>query len=217
MMDVLEKLMDNKGTISSALSKQLAHKVLAGDTAILKDAVRLAVYRQEEHDSRHIRSGAAKIIEETAQARPELVVKHLPSLIPALETGEPQTRWMIIRTFGFCAALDQVSARRAVPFVEKYILTRSQLCLKSSADLFLGDLGAVSRKDAAAVFPILEKSMGNLVRNEQDWILESMIKMAERLDEPARRKARAFAHAYETSSRKSTRTRVAKLLGALGG
>ena len=39
-MDLLNLLKSNKGTVSSALGKELAQKVLKGDTSILNDAVK---------------------------------------------------------------------------------------------------------------------------------------------------------------------------------
>jgi hypothetical protein len=215
-MALLERLSHNKGTVSGVLSKKLAQQVLAGDTQLLAEAVRLVVYRQEEPAARHIRCGAAVIIDQVAAAQPALVLKYLPKLFPALAVGEPQTRWIIIRTIGYCAALDPKTARRAVPFAERYIEQQSILCLKSSADRFLGALGAVSAKDAASVFPILEKSIRNMVRNEADWILEAMIAMAARLAAPARGRASEFARRCESASRKATRDRAARLLKLLG-
>ena len=91
-MTLLERLSKNKGTLSSSLSKRLAREVLAGDRKLLEEAVKLTVYKMEEPDFRHIRSGAAKIVEETAQAQPDLVSWFLPGLLEALGTGEPQTR-----------------------------------------------------------------------------------------------------------------------------
>ena len=216
-MTLLERLSKNKGTLSSALSKRLARDVLAGDHQLLGEAVRLTTWRMEEPDFRHVRSGAAKIVEETAHARPELVKGYLPVLMKALEVGEPQTRWMTIRTFGFCASLDPRTARRALPFAERFVSGGSKLCLKSSADRYLGDIGALSAKDAAVAFPILEKSIENLVENEQDWIMEALLAMAHALNEQQRGKAEAFAKTYRSASRKSTRLRAAQVLEAMKG
>ena len=59
----------------------------------------------------------------------------------------------------------------------KSISTRKKkacVCLASSADLFLGDYGALSKQAAEQVFPILEYSLDNIITNEQDWLLEAL-------------------------------------------
>jgi hypothetical protein len=72
---------------------------------------------------------------------------------------------------GLCAYLNKPDAQKALVFAEKYIDKKEGLCIASSADLFLGDFGALSKKDAGKVFPILEESMKNVITNEQDWLL----------------------------------------------
>jgi hypothetical protein len=213
-MDVLSQLRKNKGTVSSALSKKLAKKALAGDEITLKEAVKLMTFEKEEREFRAVRSGAAKIVETVAQARPELVVPFLQNIFPALEVGEPQTRWMTIRIFGFCASLDPKNARRAIPFAEKYIQSGDGLCLRSSADLFLGDVGALSTAHAEAVFPILELAASNMVPNERDWLLEAFHKIFRNLNAAQREKARAFAKRFADDPRQATRLRAASILAA---
>lgn len=51
------------------------------------------------------------------------------------------------------------------------------LCIASSANAFLGDYGAISKDNAKQVFPIIEKSVSNLTKNESDRILEALIKI----------------------------------------
>jgi hypothetical protein len=64
---------------------------------------------------------------------------------------------MTIRTMGFCAHLNQSVAQKAIACAEKYLDKKDEgLCLASSADLFLGDYGALSRQAAEQVFPIIE-------------------------------------------------------------
>lgn len=41
---IFEQLKNNKGTVSSELSKRLAFEVLAGNIEILKEAIELTVY-----------------------------------------------------------------------------------------------------------------------------------------------------------------------------
>jgi hypothetical protein len=105
-MSIFEQLSNNKGTVSSALGKVLAKKALDGQISILLECVDLASYKPSAPNQKHIRSGAAKVIEIVAENRPELVAPYLEKLLPALSVKEPQTRWMIIRTMGFCAHLN---------------------------------------------------------------------------------------------------------------
>lgn len=62
-MSVFEQLTRNKGTVSSALGKELAQRVLRGETDILDEAIKLSSYDTANFKSRSVRSGAAKIVE----------------------------------------------------------------------------------------------------------------------------------------------------------
>ena len=110
-----------------------------------------------------------------------MVASQLEKLLPALTVDEPQTRWMIIRTMGFCASLNTAIAEKAVKYAGDYISDKEGLCIASSADLFLSDYGSISKKNAVAIFPILEKSVSNMIKNEEDWLLESFIKIFKNL------------------------------------
>jgi hypothetical protein len=211
-MNLLMRLRKNKGTVSSALSKELAKKALAGEWSILDEAVALATYQKEEPGGRAVRSAAAKIIGIIAEERPELVVPHLKSIFPALEVGEPQTRWMSIRIFGYCAALAPQEALKAIPFAAKFTSGKEGLCLRSSADLFLGDVGALSPAYAARVFPLLERAMETRVKNEEDWLLEALGKIFDRLRPEFQKKAIDFAKNFEKAGRATTRQRAAWII-----
>ncbi|MBI5954716.1 MAG: hypothetical protein HY865_23915 [Chloroflexi bacterium] len=211
-MSIFEQLSNNKGTVSSALGKSLAQKVLNGQLDILSECIDLASYETAVPTQKHIRSGAAKVVEIVAEKQPELVAPHLDKLLPALSVKEPQTRWMTIRTMGFCAHLNRAVAQKAIACAEKYIHNKEGLVLASSADLFLGDLGALSKKDAQRVFPILSLSIENLVANEQDWILEALLKMLPNLDKDEQAEVFKFAEHWQYSARKSTQQRARKIL-----
>jgi len=213
-MSVFEQLANNKGTVSSALGKTLARKVLAeGQTDILAECVRLASFDAPAPASRHIRAGAAKVVEIVAEKQPGLVAPHLEALLPALSVGEPQTRWMIIRTMGFCAHLNRSVAEQAIAAAEKYIAAKEGLIIASSADLFLADFGALSKQDALKVFPILDLSLDTVIPNEQDWLLEALEKLFPNLDQAGQEKALQFARRWQSSSRKTTQQRAMKILG----
>lgn len=211
-MSIFEQLSNNKGTVSSALGKALAQKVLKGQVNILSECIELSSYEVEAPAKKNIRSEAAKVVEIVAEKQPELVSPHLEKLLPALSVKEPQTRWMIIRVMGFCAHLNKPVAQKAIGYAEKYIQDKDGLCLSSSADSFLGDFGALSKKDAQKVFPILMQSIENLVFNEQDWLLESLSKMLPNLDKDEQAEVFRFAERWQYSARKSTQQRARKIL-----
>ena len=211
-MSIFEQLSNNKGTVSSALGKSLAQKVLNGQIEILSECIDLVSFEASVPAQKNIRSGAAKVVEIVAEKQPELVAPHLKKLLPALSVKEPQTRWMIIRTMGFCAHLNKPIAQKAIAYAEKYIDNKEGLCLSSSADLFLGDFGTISKRDAQRVFPILTQSIENLVFNEQDWLLEAFLKIFKNLDEEEQKEVFKFAEHWQYSARKSTQQRTRKLL-----
>jgi hypothetical protein len=214
-MGVFDLLLKNKGTVSSALSKKLGLSVLDGDIAVLREAIKYCTYNLEDVKSKNIRAAAGKIVEVVAQKKPELVAPHLEKLLGALTAREPQTRWIIIRTMGLCARLNEKTAEKAIPFAKRYIEVKEGLCLSSSADLFLADFGSISKKNAKKVFPILEQSISNYVYNEQDWILEACAKIAGNLGEKEKAVILAFAKKWENSSRKATQNRAKKILKTL--
>jgi hypothetical protein len=212
-MSIFEQLSTNKGTVSSALGKTLAQKVLQENRVdILLECIGFSVYEVTKPASRNIRSGAAKVVEIVAEKKPELVAPHLEKLFPALSAEEPQTRWMIIRVMGFCARLNKQVAHKAIPYAQKYIDTKDGLIIASSADLFLGDIGAISKSDALTIFPLLEQSMDTCFENEQDWLMEALIKVFQNLDHTDQIKARKFAERWQYAPRKSTQQRARKLL-----
>jgi hypothetical protein len=217
-MSILEQLKSNKGTISSALSKRLADDVLNGNTTILKDAIGLSSYCANNINVKNIRSGAAKIVECVAEKKPELVSPFLEQLLPALSVEEPQTRWMAIRTMGYCAGFQPEVACKALPFAKKYIREKveGQLCLVSSADLFLGDYGSLSMETAQEAFPVLLDSIDNEIMNEQDWLLEALIHMAGNLDMKEKEKILSWIDEKGEPSRKTTQERIKKLKKVFG-
>jgi len=212
-MVIFEQLTKNKGTVSSKLGKTLAQKVLKeSQTNILFECIDLASYEAAIPASKHIRAGAAKVVEIVAEKQPELVAPHLEKLLPALSVPEPQTRWMIIRVMGFCAHLNKSVAQVAIAYAEQYIDAKEGLVIASSADLFLGDFGALSKEDARRVFPILEQSMETVITNEQDWLLEALLRVFMNLGRAEQEKVLKFAEHWQYSSRKSTQQRARKIL-----
>lgn len=212
-MSTFKQLSNNKGTVSSSRGKELAQKVLEeGRTDILLECIDLDSYEATVLAFKQIRAGAAKVVEIVAEKQPELVAPHLEKLLPALSVQEPQTRWMIIRAMGFCSQLNKSAAQQAIVYAEKYIATKEGLIIASSADLFLGDFGALSTGAAKRVFPILEQSMDSVITNEQDWLLEAFFKIFPNLSETDQEKVRKFAERWQHTSRKSTQLRARKIM-----
>ena len=211
-MDTFEKLSNNKGTVSTTLGKALAKQVLEGQTGILMECVDLASYEPSRPGQKHIRAGAAKVVEIVAETRPDLVAPFLEKLLPGCSVDEPQTRWMVMRTMGFCAHLNQAAAQKAIVYAERYLDDKEGLILASSADLFLGDFGALSRRDAHRVFPILAKSMRHVIENEQDWLLEALYKVYPNVGDAEKETIRLFAKDWQHLSRKSTQQRAKRIL-----
>lgn len=215
-MKLLRRLENNKGVISSALGKEIAKEVLDGNLVILSEAIELCKYNLDELSDKNIRAGAAKIVEIVAEKMPELVGSNLNELLSALQAKEPQTRWMIIRTFGFCAKLNDEVALKALPYAKKYLSDKEGLIIASSADLYLGDLGAVSKKYTDLVWNILRESEKTCVKNEQDWLLESYMSISENLSEEQIDEIIPFMKTWEISDRKATQKRVKKLFKLIG-
>lgn len=215
-MSILEKLQNNKGTISSALGKELAWEVLNGDRGILNEAVALCVYNLPDPGSKNVRAGAAKIVEIVAEKKPEWVSPFLNDLFPCLQAPEPQTRWMTIRTFGFCAVLSPETAKKGIEYAKCFLLGNEGVCLSGSAALYLGDIGALSKETARTVLSVLGEAEKKAGKNEIDWILEAYMKIFPMLDENGRSRLASFAGHQLRAEKKSTRARAEKLLKKAG-
>jgi hypothetical protein len=155
-MSLLEQLRGNRGCLSSALGKSLAGKFFGGDMRILDEAVELLTY-----DDKNVRAGAAVIIEEIANERPELVAKRLEDILPGLETPEPQTRWITLRILGKCSRLNPEVAGSAMNRIDDFLADNS-LCLQDSAITYLGYIGSLSNDNAKTIFPILEETLDSV-------------------------------------------------------
>jgi hypothetical protein len=191
-VSILPQLEKNKGTISSKLGKALAKDVLAGETAVLEEAVDLL-----GHGNKQVRAGAAKIVEQVALGDPSLVAEFLPRLLLALDLPEPQTRWMAIHTLGLCAALDTPTALRALPKAEAFIEAESGACLWGSTIIYLGHVGATSEANARAVFSLLERAM-RIPGREKD-VLRSFLRMLDQVKGEMQEAIAGYAETYAQS------------------
>jgi hypothetical protein len=123
---------------------------------------------------------------------------------------------MTLRTCGFCAPLVPEVAAKAIQRAGSEIDKKEGLVVASSADLFLGAMGAVSREYAETVFPILTRSATSVMKNEPDWIIEAFAALVENLAEAEVTFVAEFAGRYAASPRKSTKLRAEKLLKRIG-
>lgn len=215
-MSILQELKNNKGTVSSALGKELAKAVLAGKKEVLKEAVSLTAYEPENNNAKHIRAGAAKIVEKVAEKKPELVAPFLERLLPALDMPEPQTRWMMMQTFGYCAAFNPQVSMKALLYARQYLKENAGVCLSGATALYLGAVGALSPKEARKVLPVLTKALETAAVNEVDWILEAFIKISDKLKPGDQKALLTYANMYLDAPKKSTQKRVQTLLKQIG-
>jgi hypothetical protein len=208
-VEVLEKLQNNKGTVSTALSKSFAQDVLKGDTAILTEAIALMRF-----DDKNVRSGAAKIIESVAEKKPEYVYKDLNKLFPALDVPEPQTRWMTLHVFGLCAKLNPDLSQKALPKCKQFLKEDSGTCLWDRSITYLGYLGAVSEKTAIEVFPILESTLVT-IPERTTRIFEGFERMIPVLNTSLKSKMKKVAGKYANDKSPSIKSKASKILKLL--
>jgi hypothetical protein len=211
-MPIFDQLKKNKGTVSSALGKELACKVLNGNADILSEAIQLVHYDVKNEKSKNIRAGAAKIIEKVAEKKPEIVSPYLKSLFPALTVIEPQTRWMLMMAFGYCARLEPELTSKGIIYAKQYIHEQQGVCLSGAAETFLGCIGATSNERAEIVLPILLDAIENSIPNEVDWVLEAFYSILDKLSMKSRTIVAECSKKHGDSSKSSTKKRVSKIL-----
>jgi hypothetical protein len=99
----------------------LAINVLNGDLSILQGTIKYVSFDLENVKSKGIRAGAAKIIEEAAEKKPDFIAHDLGKLKPALDAPEPQTRWMFLQTFGYCSKLNPKESASIINIAKRYL------------------------------------------------------------------------------------------------
>jgi hypothetical protein len=211
-MDLLDQLRANKGTVSSALGKELAEKVLNGDKSILEQAVEYVSYDLDNEKSKGIRAGAAKILEKVAEKQPDLIANRLDKLKPALTVKEPQTRWMLMQVFGYCAKLNPKDSESIIDFAKQYLNENAGVCLSGAVHLYLGRIGSTSDKTADKVLPILDEALKTACENEIDWILEGFLNIVDKVDSDSRQLIKRNAELQLDANKKSTQDRAKKIL-----
>lgn len=210
-MNLISLLKENKGTVSSKLGKELAQQVLSGNSGLLAEAIEYASFDSENAKSKSIRAGAAKIVEKVAEKKPEWVAPYLKKLLPALEMPEPQTRWMIILTFGYCMKYNPDVALKGIEYAKSYIDENLGVCLSGAAHLYLGRAGEISKAKAGDVFPILLNALEKASVNEVDWIIEAFIRISVNLSRTEKELLKNTLRLYRDAPKKSTKKRVEKL------
>jgi HEAT repeat protein len=210
-MSILPQLLNNKGTISSKLGKALAQQVLDADSAILDEAVTLL-----DHDDKNVRAGAAKIVEQVAVKRPDLVRPYLPQLLDALDAPEPQTRWMAIHTLGLCADQDPEVALQAMPHAQAYLEANSGACLRGSTLTYLGHAGATSPEAALQAFPLLEGALTTLPRQTKN-VLAAFLRLLDQADDEMQARIAQHAAIYADDERPNVRAAARRLAKQVKG
>jgi tetratricopeptide (TPR) repeat protein len=190
-MTLLEQLQENKGTVSSALGKELAKKALSGDRSILDGSMQLIHF-----DDKNVRSGAAKILEKVAEEKPEWVSDHLSELLTCMNYPEAQTRWMVLHICGLCAQLNPDVAREVFEEAIKYLDKKHGTVLNDRAITYLGYIGSLSEHDCKQAFPHLIQSF-QLHPNRITRIFESLWRLADNLDEAQKQLVRQYIHQFE--------------------
>jgi hypothetical protein len=202
----------NKGIVSSKLGKELAEEVLNGNEVILHEAIKLVTYDLQNEKEKNIRAGAAKILEKVSEKKPEMVSPYLSEIYKAFEAKEPQTRWMLMMTYGYCADINSETAATAIDFAKSYLSENSGVCLSGAAEVYLGRIGATSEEFAQKAFPILLDAYDTAGMNEIDWIFEAFIMLIPKLTIKQREEVFTCAYEYNHASKKSTQKRREKLM-----
>jgi len=204
-MTILPQLENNKGLLSSALSKTLAAQVLAGDQSILVEAVGLL-----SHADKNVRSGAAKIVELVAETRPEWVAPYTRQLLAALEMPEAQTRWMAIHTLGLCASIEPAAARLALPKAQQFIQAESGVCVWDRTIVYLGYLGATSPGNLELVMPLLEMALERIPEQTRT-VLEAFHRCTCQADVELLARMATYAAQYMQAAKPAVKAAAVKL------
>jgi hypothetical protein len=125
---------------------------------------------------------------------------------------EPQTRWMLMMTYGYCADINSETAATAIDFAKSYLSENSGVCLSGAAEVYLGRIGATSEEFAQKAFPILLDAYDTAGMNEIDWIFEAFIMLIPKLTIKQREEVFTCAYEYNHASKKSTQKRREKLM-----
>ena len=115
-MNILDALKNNKGTVSSALGKEIATEILQGKFQLIEVIIPLVTYNPHNKPDKNIRAGAAKVVECVAEKQPDLISPYISQLIKALEMEEPQTKWMIFMALGYCAKENENNVKPALVY-----------------------------------------------------------------------------------------------------
>ena len=125
---------------------------------------------------------------------------------------EPQTRWMIIMTYGYCVKNNPKSALKGIDYAKSYISENQGVCLTGAAHVYLGHAGAHSTQKAEEVFPVLLNALQTASVNEVDWIIEAFINICDNLTAPDKEVILNTVKLYLNTPKKSTIKRIEKLI-----
>jgi HEAT repeat protein len=177
-MQLYEELKNNKGLVSTALSKKIAKQILEGKSELIKEAYSLLT-----DSNPNIRASSAKIIEIVAESKPELVSCQLEEIVPCLNLPERQTRWVAIYILGCCALLKPQIAEKGLKKAVEFLNDKnSGTCLLDRSITYLGLMGSVSNKYSKQILPILISSVKN-APDRAIRIIEGIENMVEFIEE----------------------------------
>jgi hypothetical protein len=209
-MSLLERVKDNKGTVSSALGKKIAAEIVSGHGELLDECFPLVL-----HDNKNVRSTCAKIIEIVAESKTDYIATKLDSLLPVFDFPEPQTRWCILYVFGLCAKDNPEAAKKAFKLMDSYVARESGTCLLGRTIDYLGYIGADSHEYAVKSLPYLEKA-ASLDANLEKRVLLSYEKILESCNAPTKKMVLDILTGYTKSKKEANAKLAAKIIKKAG-
>ena len=209
-MSLLERVKDNKGTVSSALGKKIATEIISGHSELLDECFSLVL-----HDNKNIRSTCAKVIEIVAESKTDYIATKLDSLLPEFNFPEPQTRWCMLYVFGLCAKDNPKAAKEAFKLMDSYVTRESGTCLLGRTIDYLGYIGADSHEYAVKSLPYLEKAAG-IDANLEKRVLLSYEKIIESGNAPTKKAVLDILARYTKSKKEVTAKLAAKIIKKAG-
>ncbi len=185
--------------------RSLIQQVFIGDSANLFEAIDLL-----KHEDAAVRTGAARLIEQTAAIYPKRVAPWIAEMLPALDAPEAQTRWTILHVLGLCAAQNSAAALQALPKAQQFISERSGMTLWNATIVFLGYVGVTSAENARQALPLLSQALTEIPILTKA-ILESCLRLINVADDDSLAEIARMTEAYAHSDLPGVRAVVAKI------
>lgn len=214
-MSYLDLFMSNKGTISSKLSKQIATQLLESNQGIPYEIVELCFYNHHVGKFKNIRSSACKIVELIAEERPEWVSSYLKDLSLVLEVSEAQSKWMIIKTFSYCADLNKGDFKDILNNVLQIFNNDPGLVLMSSCLMYFSSFINIYNASFDSILDEIVKYTSHSKENEFDFFISFFEEVRHLFSSSTKERVYALVNIMKHSSRKITLKRKKKFLDQL--